>query len=123
MSENHSRTISFVSRKPPYGTDGGQMCLDLVLAAAIYDQQVNYLFTGDGIYQLLPEQQPAETDSKNLGAALRALELYGVEKVYVDQRSLTERQLTSDDLLLQPEILDDAQFAAMLRESDLVFNL
>ena len=123
MSHHQSKTLTFVSRRPPYGGENSQVCLELVLASAVFDQRVHYVFVEDGVYQLLASQQPDGIGSKNLGASLGALELYGVDKVYVDQQSLLARNLTSKDLIVYAEILDDEKLRSLIRESDVVFNL
>lgn len=123
MADSTHKSITLISRAAPYGTENSQVCLDLVLASAVYEQQVNYLFLDDGVYQLLKSQQPAAIASKNVSAALTALEIYGVEKIYVDRDSLQERNLDVEELILAVEILDSGQLKTLIRESDTVFTL
>ena len=123
MAGTNRKSITFISRQAPYGSETSQVCLDLVLASAVYEQQVNYLFLDDGIYQLLKSQQPTAIGSKNLANALTALELYGVEKIYVDRQSLEQRNLNAEDLIMPAEILNADELRLLVRESDAVFNL
>lgn len=117
------KSFTLVSRQAPYGTDGAQICLELALAAAVYEQRVNYLFVEDGVYQLLGPQQPDAIASKNLLAALQALEVYGVDTVYVHRQSLESRGLAVTDLALEVELVDDEQVTRLVRAADMVFSL
>jgi len=123
MADAERKSLTFISRKAPYGNENSQVCLDMVLASSVYEQQVNYLFLEDGVYQLLKSQQPSSIASKNLAASLTALEVYGVEKVYVEEDSLQARNLDSKDLILPVEILDSEQMKILIRDSHVVFNL
>ena len=123
MAEPAKKSLTLVSRSAPYGTENAQVCLDVVLAGSVFDQQVNYLFLGDGVYQLLNSQQASSIDCKNLAGAFEALELYGVDQVYVDELSLQQRGLNVDDLVLAVKPLNDDQLRVLIRTSDLVLSL
>jgi tRNA 2-thiouridine synthesizing protein C len=123
MTDNGKKIFTFISRQMPYGSESSQVCLDLVLACSVYDQQVNYLFLGDGVYQLMKSQQPAGIGNKNLAASLTALEIYGVEKVFADGDSLRNRNLAKEDLVVPVEVIDADQLRSLIRSSDSVFNL
>jgi len=123
LSKPENKSLTFVSRHPPYGNDHAFACLDLVLASSVFEQDVNYLFMGDGVFQLLIDQQPDGIGSKNLVASLAALELYGVSNVFVDALSLQKRKLSVSDLAIQIKVLDAVQVETLVNEADLVFNL
>ena len=123
MSSPDRKTFTFISRHGPYGSDNAHVCLELVLATAVFGQVVHYLFIDDGVYQLLKDQQADALSSKNLSANLQALALYGVEKVYVDRDSLEARNLTTDNLILPAELLNSEQSSALIRQADTVFSL
>lgn len=115
--------ITFISRSAPYGRHNPQLCLDMALACAVFEQRVNYLFLDDGVYQLLKHQNAEGIGAKTLGNALETLELYGIDNVLVDADSLKARALTSSDLLLPAQPVSRAEISALLQESDTVFNL
>ncbi|MCG8413708.1 MAG: sulfurtransferase complex subunit TusC [Pseudomonadales bacterium] len=118
-----SKTFTFLSRSAPYGSNRPQLCLDAALATAVFEQTVNYIFIDDGVYQLLKDQNAEPIRSKTLGNAMQTLELYGIEQVFVDKESLSERGLTADDLLLPAASVDATDIAELLDSSDYVFNL
>lgn len=122
MSDNR-KTFTFISRSAPYGCNRPQLCLDAALATAVFEQQVSYLFLGDGVYQLLKDQQGDAISSKTLSNGMETLDLYGVERVFVDEESLRQRKLDTEDLTLTVELLTGQQVKSLVRESDHVINL
>jgi tRNA 2-thiouridine synthesizing protein C len=115
--------ITFISRTPPYGKNRANLCLDIALASAVFEQEVNYVFYGDGVYQLLKGQDGAAISAKTLGNALETLSLYGIENVYADQQSLLERGIETSELLPDTSPIDAAGIAKLIEKSDTVFNL
>ena len=55
--------------------------------------------------------------------ALEALDLYGIKKPCVDREALEEFGLTPDDLVVAAELLDSADIASLLKDSDVVISL
>ncbi len=117
------KQFTFISRSAPYGSNRPQLCLEMALATAVFEQQVNYLFLDDGVYQLLKEQNAEGIGSKTLGNAIETLDLYGIENVLVDEESLQARNLQADDLLLPVQLVQPADIHKLLQQSDCVFNL
>jgi len=120
---NSSKTVSIISRQAPYGSNRAHQSLDIALAAAVFEQAVNYIFMGDGVYQLLGNQNATSIQSKTLVNALETLDLYGIESIFIDSQSLRERNLTPKDLALNASIVSRAEIAKIVRASDSVFNL
>ncbi|MCY4358072.1 MAG: sulfurtransferase complex subunit TusC [Gammaproteobacteria bacterium] len=118
-----AQTFIFLSRSAPYGSHRSQLCLDAVLAAAVFEQTVHYIFLDDGVYQLLKEQDASAINRKTLGKTLQSLELYGVNQVYVDGESLNYRGLGTQDLLLPATEINAPGIRLLLRNADHVFNL
>jgi len=59
---------------------------------------------------------------KNFSKTYRALEMYDVEKLFVEQESLEERGLSVDDLLVDVEVIAGAQVKALVDEQDVVLS-
>lgn len=117
------KSITFISRAAPYGSNNSQLCLDMALACAVFEQNVNYVFLDDGVYQLLSAQDATAIDSKTLVNALETLELYGIKNVCVDEDSLNQRNLDPKDLLTDIKLVSRQDIASLVNESDCVFNL
>jgi len=117
------QSFTFISRSSPYGSNRAQLCLDAAFAAAVFEQEVNYLFIGDGLYQLLKEQNAEDIEHKTLGRALETLDLYGIENVYVLADDMKKRNLVSDDLVVPVQTLDSAKASSLISNSAHVINL
>lgn len=115
----------YVNRKAPYGTIYALESLEVVLIGAAFDQDVSLAFIDDGVYQLKNNQQTSVTSGigmKDFSKTYRALEDYDVEKLYVDKKSMEDRGLTKDDLIVDVEILDDVQMAEIMEQQDVVLS-
>lgn len=117
------QSISIISRHAPYGCHKAQQSLDIALAAAVFEQKVNYIFMDDGVYQLIGNQNATGINSKTLSAALETLDLYGIENIYIDADSLEQRGLSQSDLALQGERVNRKIISDIIESSDTVFNL
>ena len=125
MPEETSGTIKkfmFVNRKAPYGTVYALEALEVVLISAAFDQDVSMAFVDDGVYELVKGQHTEAIDMKNFSPAYRALEGYDIEKLYVDEESLTARGLTTESLLVPVEVLNAAQLAELMDQQDVVIS-
>ncbi len=122
-NSSNKKRITFISRAAPYGRDKAALCLDMALACAVFEQQVNYVFLEDGVYQLLKGQDATAINSKTLGNALETLELYGIDNICVDQKSLQQRGLSEADILAGIQLIDRESISELIKASDTVFNL
>ncbi len=117
------KTFLIISRQAPYGGYKAQQCLDIALASAVFEQDIIFAFIDDGVFQVLPDQNPSSIHAKPMGAALETLQLYGIEDVYVDRSSLVDRKLNLSDLVVNATPLDRCEFSALITKADCVFNL
>lgn len=86
-------------RHAPYGSSRARSALDVALASAAFEQPVSLLFLGDGVLQLMPEQDSATLGVRNIGRLLASLPLYDIESVYVDADAASRYGL---DLAMAP---------------------
>ncbi len=103
--------------KAPHGSAAGREGLDLLLLSASYDMPSAALFVGDGVYQLLANQQPELVGGKNYIATFRALPMYDVEQILICQDSLAQRGLTREQLILDVELCTPSQIADVIGQS------
>ncbi len=97
------KKIAFICRRGPHGYAAGREGLDALLATSALTESVALFLIGDGVLQLVKEQQPAAILQRHYAPTFKMLELYDIEEVYVCADSLAERGLTLDDLLIQVE--------------------
>jgi len=112
----------YVNRRLPHGTVYALESLETVLIGAAFDQDVSMLFLDDGVYQLKKDQSPEGLEMKNFSKTYRALEMYDVEKLYVERESLEERGLSAEDLLLEVEIIGTDKVKELVDENDVVLS-
>lgn len=116
------KRFMYVNRKAPYGTIYALECLETVLIAAAFEQDVSVVFMDDGVYQLKKDQDTAAIGMKNFSPTYRALEGYEVEKLYVEKESLEARGLTADDLVVPVEILSATELQDIMAAQDVVLS-
>ncbi len=116
------KKFCYVNRRAPYGSIYALESLEVVLIGAAFDQDVSVIFMDDGVYQLKKGQDTAAIDMKNFSKTYRALEMYDVEKLYVERSSMEARGLTEDDLLVPVEVMDSAGIADLMASQDVVFS-
>ncbi|MBX2835743.1 MAG: sulfurtransferase complex subunit TusC [Gammaproteobacteria bacterium] len=126
MEEEYSggvvKKFLYVNRRAPHGSIYALESLETVLIGAAFDQDVSMLFIDDGVYQLKKDQQPDGIEFKNFSKAYRALEMYDVEKLYVEKESLAERGLTEGDLLVDIELVERSAVKDLVDSQDVILS-
>tara|TARA_B100001175_G_C19236680_1_gene507994 strand:+ start:268 stop:651 length:384 start_codon:yes stop_codon:yes gene_type:complete len=112
----------YVNRRAPHGTIYAHEALEVVLIGAAFDQDVSLAFIDDGVFQLKKEQDTAEIYTKNFSKIYSALEMYDVEKLYVEKESLESRGLTEDDLSVDVKIINSKEMKKLIIDSEVIFN-
>ncbi|RDX37295.1 sulfurtransferase complex subunit TusC [Kangiella sp. HD9-110m-PIT-SAG07] len=118
-----SKSLAIIFNKAPYGNQSGRELLDIALMAAAFDMEISALFIGDGVYQLLTNQQPDILHMKNHSSTYKALELYGIETVLVSSEDLEQRRLSESRLMPVSSLSNHKQINKTIAESDFVFML
>jgi len=116
------KKFMYVNRRAPYGTIYALEGLEVALVGAAFEQDVSMAFVDDGVFQIKKGQDTGDSDMKNFSPTYRALEMYDVEKLYVEKESMELRGLTVDDLLVPVEVVDSEQLAKLFEEQDVLMN-
>ena len=114
------KKVLLLMRRAPYGTIYPAEGLRSVMGLGVFEMEVALAFVGDGVYTLLPGQDPKGLDMKPLGEAFAGLGEFGVSQFYVHGPSLSERGLAPSELILPAQVLDDAGLHQVLAEQDAV---
>ena len=125
MEEQESGIIKkfiYVNRKAPHGTIYANEALEVVLIAASFEQDVALAFIDDGVYQLKKGQNTDGIATKNFSKTFGALDMYDVEKLYVEKESLESRGLSEEDLSVDVQILPASDLKKLFNESEVFFN-
>lgn len=105
---------AFIFRTSPYGSAAGREGLDALLATSALTEELAVFFIGDGVYQLLEQQDPAAVLARNHTATFGLLELYDIESVYVCAESLAERGIDPSRLTIAADALPPKALADRL---------
>lgn len=118
------KKVLVLMRKAPYGTLYNWEGLQTLLILGAYKMQgvvdVAVAFVDDGVFAIVKDQEPGAIGMKPVAKTYPALPDFEIERFYVDESSLAERNLTLDDLVIKPDLLDRAAMGALLAEQDAV---
>ena len=112
----------YINRRAPHGTVYAHEALEVVLIGAAFEQDVSLAFIDDGVFQLKKDQDTSEIYTKNFSKIFSALEMYDVEKLYVEKESLESRGLTEDDLSVDVKVIDSSEMKKLITDSEVIFN-
>ncbi len=114
--------LLIIQRSAPYGTSLAREGLDYILTSAAYDQDISILFLGDGVFQLLKNQDAQNIQLKSQIAAMEILPLYDIEKLYAVKEDLDERSLSTQMLGLEVTIISRKQVSQLTQQQDKVLS-
>ncbi len=117
-----TKKFMYINRRAPYGTVYSVEGLEVVLIGAAFEQDVSMVFLDDGLYQLKKGQDTGDSGMKNFSPAYRALEMYDVEKLYVEKESMEARGLTEDDFIVPVEVLSTSELTELMEQQDVILN-
>jgi tRNA 2-thiouridine synthesizing protein C len=123
----------FMGSKSPWHDASAAACLDALMTFAVFDQPVVLFLHGEGVLQLLRQQDGTGLGLKTLARTFGALTLYGVEEVLVDEVSLKLLGLSRKDLIEPGDTenpdspfiiraLSRKELGLVLARSNVVFN-
>lgn len=110
----------FILRKPAYSGIYVQETLDVILTTAAFDQSVCLMFLDDAVFHLKAGQSPP-LQTKDTGAMFKVLTLYGIDTLYVEAESLTERGLSANDLFLPVCVIARQSVSQMMAQFDIIY--
>ena len=113
-----ANTLGIVLRQSPYGASLAQEALEVVLAFGVYGVSVSLVFMDDGVFQIVRGQDTQQFYCKNLAKQLAGLDLYDIDQVFVCQASLSQRQLTIDQLIPRAQVLNAEELSGLLHSQD-----
>jgi tRNA 2-thiouridine synthesizing protein C len=114
MTNNTVKTLAILNSKAPYAHSAGKDALDIALVFGSFEQPISLFFQGDGVWQLIQEQDGAVISIKDYLKTFSAFEFYDIEEVYVCQASLAERNLSATFHIDEVQVLNKQGFAEKL---------
>ncbi len=114
--------LGFVFSSAPHTSASGREGLDALLATSAYSESLRAVFVGEGVLQLLKHQRPESLQIKDHVSGFKLLDLYDVEEVFVSASALRKFGLSSENLIIDHQVMSDVQMAALLAECDKLVN-
>lgn len=116
------KRFMYINRRAPYGTIYALESLEVVLIGAAFEQDVSMAFIDDGVYEIKKGQDTKGVEMKNFSPTYRALEMYDVEKLYVERESMEARGLTEDDFIVPVQVLSSKELADLMEEQEVILS-
>lgn len=117
-----SKKILILARNAPYGSSLAREAVDFVLTSAAYDQDISILFSGDGVFQLLENQQTNKSVQKNHLSAMEVFPLYDINQLYVIQEDLEARNIDKDRLGMDVIMVSKQDAHALMQQQDSIIG-
>ncbi|CAH0542897.1 sulfurtransferase complex subunit TusC [Vibrio marisflavi] len=115
-------SLGFVFKTLPHSTSSGREGLDALLAASAFCDNIRLFFIGEGVAQLVGEQQPESVLSRNYISTFKLMELYDIEEVFVCEDSLMKMGLADAPLVLDAIALPASGIAEKIQACDKVLT-
>ena len=116
------KNILIIIRQAPFSSTLPAAALDILLTLTAFEQSITLLFMGDGALHLLSEQNAAGSGMRDISKALSSLELYDVNKIFIEEAALQNRKLENEELVISLETLSLPEIAVSIEKADQVFN-
>ncbi|MCT6519075.1 MULTISPECIES: sulfurtransferase complex subunit TusC [Enterobacterales] len=116
-------SIAFLFTQAPHGNSAGREGLDALLATSALTEDIGVFFISDGVFQLVENQQPEGILSRHHAATFKVLPLYDVTNVYISQKDMVHRGLSSQtSFVLDVQVISHQDIAQKLSEYDVVLR-
>jgi len=122
MNHLTQNTLAILNSKAPYSNTAGKDALDIALIFASFEQAPSLFFQGDGVYQLIANQDGSLISVKDYLKTFAAFEFYDIEDIYVCENSLIERKLTTDFHIEQIQVLSTQKFTQQLMSNNTILR-
>jgi tRNA 2-thiouridine synthesizing protein C len=118
----NAKRIILSCRKAPYGDALAREALDVALAAGVFEQDLALVFMGDGVWQLLNQQDSQAINSKSIEKLLGAFPLYGINEIYVDKEALFARNIDENRLSCSTTLVTPTELSGLFESADIILN-
>tara|TARA_R110000744_G_scaffold60497_1_gene125332 strand:+ start:482 stop:859 length:378 start_codon:yes stop_codon:yes gene_type:complete len=124
MIENNTRdkTIAIINTQAPFSTAVGKEALDAALIFGSYEQATSLFFLGDGVFQVIGDQNASTIEIKDYLKTFSALEFYDIENIYVCKSSLQERNLSENFHMSNIQVLSNKDFSQRLHQHNVIYR-
>jgi tRNA 2-thiouridine synthesizing protein C len=129
-----AKKVMITVRKAPHGSIYVQEAIEVMFIVASYGMELSVVFIDDGVLALKSGQDTRELGIKGFMASLGALTDFEVANVFADRRSLSDRNMSEDDIVfigededteepVKPKVIDSGEIARLMADQDSIMSL
>lgn len=122
ISQVADTQVLVILRHAPHGSSLLREGLDAALVAAAFGRKVSLVFMGEGVMALCRDQGTGPLGQKGTATTLEMLELYDINRLWVESKAMTSMGLSEADLMLPITQLSAKSLAAMIAAAPLVLT-
>ena len=115
-------SVAILNASAPFSQANAKDALDVALIFGAYEQTISLYFQGDGVYQLIPKQNPESIQQKDFLKTFAALEFYDIENIYVCRESLAQRNLPESFSIENVQIFSREEFSTSLHQHQTILR-
>ncbi|MFK8041456.1 DsrE family protein [Congregibacter sp.] len=112
-----------IFQRAPYEGSFARSALDLAMSLAVFAQQPQLVFCGEGVLSLKAGQSTGAIGRKSLRKVIESLPFYDVDAVFVDETAVEALGLTLEDLPDFTILLSKNELRTLMREASHVISL
>lgn len=117
-----TKSIAIINTQAPFSSATGKEALDAALIFGSFEQAISLFFIGDGVFQVIGNQNASSLETKDYLKTFSALTFYDIENIYVCQQSLTERNLPANFHVDNIQVLTTAEFSQRLHSHQVIYR-
>lgn len=117
-----NNTVAILNTKPPFSTSCAKDSLDVALIHGSYEIETHLFFQGDGVWQLVNNQNAELINHKDILKTFSAFSFYDLDNVYICHDSLIERNLTLSFHIDDVQVLAKDEFNKKLHQHNVILN-
>ena len=121
-SQHNTNTVAILNTQAPFASAAGKEALDAALIFGSFEQPTSLFFIGDGVFQVIGDQNPSSIESKDYLKTFSALEFYDIDNIYVCGSSLTARNLPTDFHIDNVQVLSKQAFNELLHQHHVIYR-
>jgi tRNA 2-thiouridine synthesizing protein C len=116
------KKLLIISTRPPYVASTSQDALEAALAASNVGVEVTFVFSQQGLYQLLDGQNSTYLQKRSIAKQINALPLYAIEAIYYVKDDMTDLMLSSQTLASTAKPIGTDEFQQLCAASNAILR-
>ncbi|AEH39924.1 sulfur transfer complex subunit TusC [Buchnera aphidicola (Cinara tujafilina)] len=117
------KSIAFIFSNAPHGNSISREGLDVIISFSVSTNKIGLFFIEDGVFQLIPKQNPQLIFSRNYIKTFKILLLYGITDFFFCEKSMQDRGLKKfNNFILDIKLVNSKHLKKYINTFDFVFK-